>query len=165
MTGLTNGTAYTFTVAATNSAGTGTASAPSNAVTPATLPGAPTDVVVTAGPGAPRSPGWLRPPTAEPRSPTTSSPPTSDDGPAADHRRVTATTDDVTGLTNGTAYTFTVAATNSAGTGTASAASSAVTPMAAPSAPTDVVATAGNASASLTWVAPASDGGARSPTT
>ena len=40
--GLTNGTAYTFTVTATNSAGTGSASAASNSVTPAilTLPGA-----------------------------------------------------------------------------------------------------------------------------
>ncbi len=37
----------------------------------------------------------------------------------------------VTGLTNGTSYTFTVTATNSAGTGPASAASNAVTPHAA----------------------------------
>lgn len=36
----------------------------------------------------------------------------------------------VTGLTNGTAYTFTVSATNSVGTGAASAASNSVTPMA-----------------------------------
>lgn len=34
ITGLTNGTSYTFTVAATNSIGTGPASVPSNAVTP-----------------------------------------------------------------------------------------------------------------------------------
>ncbi|MDG1278188.1 MAG: FISUMP domain-containing protein [Algoriphagus sp.] len=35
ITGLTNGTSYTFTVTATNSAGTGAASDPSNSVTPA----------------------------------------------------------------------------------------------------------------------------------
>jgi hypothetical protein len=39
-----------------------------------------------------------------------------------------ATSGIVTGLTNGTAYTFTVSATNSVGTGSASSASSAVTP-------------------------------------
>ena len=39
VTGLTNGTAYTFTVAATNAAGSGPASAPSNAITPAAIDG------------------------------------------------------------------------------------------------------------------------------
>jgi alpha-tubulin suppressor-like RCC1 family protein len=45
VTGLTNGTSYTFAVTATTSAGTGPASAPSNAVTPAEgiiAPGGPT---------------------------------------------------------------------------------------------------------------------------
>ena len=38
VSGLTNGTAYTFTVTATNAAGTGSASAASNSVTPQILP-------------------------------------------------------------------------------------------------------------------------------
>jgi len=40
--GLTNGVSYVFTVSATNAAGTGAASSPSNFATPRTVPGAPT---------------------------------------------------------------------------------------------------------------------------
>ena len=65
----------------------------------------------------------------------------------------------VTGLTNGTAYTFSVVATNAAGNSVASAASAAVTPMTVPGAPTSPVATAGNAQASVAFTAPASTGG------
>ena len=65
----------------------------------------------------------------------------------------------VTGLTNGTAYTFTVAAINAAGTGADSTASAAVTPRRVPGAPTAVAGTAGNGQVALTWTAPASNGG------
>ena len=65
----------------------------------------------------------------------------------------------VSGLTNGTAYTFTVTATNGVGTGPASAASSPVTPRTVPSAPTGVIANASGSSALVLWSAPASNGG------
>ncbi|TAL70318.1 MAG: fibronectin type III domain-containing protein, partial [Bacteroidetes bacterium] len=65
----------------------------------------------------------------------------------------------VTGLTNGTPYTFTVTATNANGTGPASSASNSITPSAVPGAPTIGTATKGNAQATVTFTAPASDGG------
>ena len=65
----------------------------------------------------------------------------------------------VIGLTNGTAYTFTVKAVNAIGTGDASAASNSITPVTVPGAPTIGIATGGNTSATVTFTAPASDGG------
>jgi hypothetical protein len=122
VTGLQSSTAYTFTVTATNSRGTSAASAASNSITATTVPQAPTIGTATAGNAsatvtytanatggkavstytATSSPGSL---TGTGSSPIT-----------------------VSGLTNGTAYTFTVTATNANGTSTASAASNSVTP-------------------------------------
>lgn len=210
VTGLTNGTAYTFTVTARNTAGSGSASTASTAVTPkaaqtitftnpgaqtfgttptltasasstlpvtftstttgvctvtsggaltfvtagscsinadqagngtylaattvgrtfpvnATVPGAPTGAVGTAGGG---------------QVSVAFTAPASNGGSAILDYTVTASPGgatatgatspiQVTGLTNGTAYTFTVTARNSAGVGTASTASTAVTPKAA----------------------------------
>jgi hypothetical protein len=68
----------------------------------------------------------------------------------------------VSGLTNGTPYTFTVTATNHIGTGPPSAASNSVAPVAAatvPAAPTIGTATAGDGQATVTFTAPANDGG------
>ncbi|WP_427131920.1 peroxidase family protein [Pseudarthrobacter sp. S9] len=72
----------------------------------------------------------------------------------------TATSGTVTGLTNGTTFTLQVRAVNANGPGPLSAASNPVTPSAAvPGAPALGSVTPGNASASLIWTAPASDGG------
>ena len=67
-------------------------------------------------------------------------------------------------LTNGDSYTFTVTGTNGNGTGAASAPSNSVTPSTVPDAPTNVVATAGNQTATVTWT-PASTRARRPPPT
>jgi len=128
VTGLSNGTAYTFTVTARNAIGTGPASSASNSVTPTTgqtVPGAPTIGTATAG---------------NAQASVTFTAPASDGGSAITGYTVTSNPGGltgtgasspitVTGLSNGTAYTFTVTATNAIGTGPASAASNSVTPV------------------------------------
>jgi hypothetical protein len=68
---------------------------------------------------------------------------------------------DVTGLTNGTAYTFTVVASNAAGNSAASSASTAIT-VGTPPAPGSPNAAAGSSAgqAVLTWTVPADNGSA-----
>ena len=63
------------------------------------------------------------------------------------------------GLTNGSMYTFRVAATNEYGTSNYSAISRAVTPKGLPSVPLNVTAVAGRYSAMISWNSPATDGG------
>jgi uncharacterized repeat protein (TIGR01451 family) len=65
----------------------------------------------------------------------------------------------VSGLTNGTSYTFTVVATNSAGDSPASQASNAVTPRTVPGAPTGVTAVPGINRAEVSFASPVDDGG------
>lgn len=66
----------------------------------------------------------------------------------------------ITGLTNGASYTFTVTAANANGTGPASAPSNVVTLPTPPSPPTFVTAHAGGSNAVVVdWQAPATDGG------
>ena len=128
VTGLTNGTGYTFTVTATNAAGTGTASAASATATPATTPGAPTAVTAKATDQSALV-SWTAPASnggAAISSYTVTS------SPGALTCSTATTSCSVTGLTAGTAYTFTVTATNGAGTGSASTASGSVTPTMTP---------------------------------
>jgi hypothetical protein len=158
MHGLTDGTKYTFTVTATNGIGTGPKSKPSNAVVPSGPPNPPTGAVALAG-NADATVGFLAP--FANGSPITTYTATAEPGGAT----ATGTSSPITvaGLVNGTAYTFTVTATNALGTSLPSAPSSPVTPVTVPTAPTGVVATVNPNfpdEASVSFTAPASDGGA-----
>lgn len=127
ITGQTPGTSYTYTVVPTNPLG----SAPgisSTAVLATTLPAVIGTPLATAGPNGTTAVSWTAPNnggSAITQYTVTSSP-----------GSITATTSGtsvtVTGLTNGTAYTFTVRATNANGTNAASAASNSATPVNVP---------------------------------
>ena len=156
LTGLTNGVAYTVTVIATNAIGA-SASARSGTVTPSTVPGAPTAVTATRGDKT-AVVSWTAPASTG-GSALTGYTITSNPGAVTKTVAGTLTTGTVTGLTNGTTYTFTVVATNVAGNGPASSASNDVTPAAVPGAPSAVTAVKGDASATVSWTAPASTGG------
>jgi hypothetical protein len=163
VTGLITARPYTFQVRANNLFGAGPLSAPSNAVTPQGIPSAPTAVVAVRG-NTSVSLSWT--PGSDGGSPVT--------GWLVQVRQggVTIRTDSVTGstpsalvsgLTNGTAYNFTVLAVNANGTGAASANSNTVTPATVPDAPTIGTATSGAVggavNATAVWTAPASNGG------
>lgn len=121
--GLQSGVSYTFTVTATNASGTSAASSASNSITATTVPQAPTigtatggntsaSITFTAGATGGKTVSTF----------TATSSPSSITGTSA------SSPISVTGLSNGTAYTFTVTATNANGTSSASAASNSVTP-------------------------------------
>jgi len=161
VTGLTNGTAYNFRVAAVNAVGKGPLSAASNTVTPATVPGAPTIGTATAGQGS-ATVTWTAPASNGGAAITSYQVFVNSGGSvvkAVTGIAASATSRTVTGLTNGTTYTLQVRAVNAVGAGPASAESNPVVPRGVPGAPTSVVAVRGNASASLSWTAPASNGG------
>lgn len=123
VSGLTDGTTYTFTVTANNAVGASTPSPPSNPVTIG-VPAAPTIGTATA---------------ANSKATISFTPPTFDGGhtitgftvtanPGGRTASGTASPITVSGLTNGTAYTFTVIATNDVGASVPSAPSNSVTP-------------------------------------
>ncbi|MBL8515078.1 MAG: fibronectin type III domain-containing protein, partial [Betaproteobacteria bacterium] len=154
VTGIPGGVSLACQVAAITTAGDGVYSAYSNAALAVSAPGAPTGVTATAG-NAQIAVAFTAP-SGNGGSTIT--------GYTATCGAFTASGSNsplvVTGLTNGTAYTCSVAATNAIGTSTASTTASA-TPRTVPDAPTAVVATAvAGGSVSVAFTAPASNGGA-----
>lgn len=121
--GLTNGTAYTFTVTATNGVGISLPSAPSPSVTPATVPGTPSIKSVVVGNG---------------QVSVDFDAPISDGGSIVSGYTVASSSGkmvfdtmppiSLSGLDNGVPVTITVAATNSVGSGNTSSPSGIATP-------------------------------------
>lgn len=149
--GLSNGVAYTFTVTATNSAGTGSASSASNSITPA----APQTITFT----NPGSQNFGTSPTLTASSSAGGGYPVT----------FTSSTTGVCTITSGGVLTFVTAGTctinaDQAGDSSFLAASqvsqSFTVSAVVPGAPTSPTATAGNTSASIAFNAPANTGGA-----
>ena len=156
VTGLNNGTPYVFRVNATNASGTSPWSLPSGPATPIAVPDPPTNVVATPGDGQ-ATLAWTASTTSG--SSVTGYTVTS----SPDDRTCTAgaapTTCDVTGLRNTVAYTLTVVAHSAAGD-SLPATSNSVTPFTAPDAPSGLIATSGDASASVAFSAGGNGGSA-----
>jgi len=167
VSGLINDSSYTFQVSASNAEGTSAFSASSNAVTPSApivqvVAGAPTIGTLVAG-DAQVIVNWTPPAAVANQAPITGyrirtyvGASTTPDGTTNVADVSTAT---ITALTNGTGYTFDVAAINSVGTGAASDRSVTVTPTApvvlvVPGAPVIGTSVAGNAQVTVNWAAP-----------
>jgi hypothetical protein len=158
VTGLTNGTSYTFTVTATNAEGTSYPSPASRPIFPSTdpvPPSTPFAPVATAGDGQ-ASVTWTKP--ADNGVTISGYTATSSGGQTCSTTGADTLTCVVTGLTNGTAYTFTVTANNIVGDSDPSPDSNSVTPGTEPATPSAPVATAGDSQASVTWTKPADNG-------
>ncbi|GAB2573971.1 fibronectin type III domain-containing protein [Microlunatus antarcticus] len=153
--GLTNGTAYTFTVRAMNALGTGEPSAASDAVTPAVAPGAPTDIRAVATDAS--ATVSFTAPAADGGSPVTGY--VVQVGSSGDEVSCAVSPCLVTGLENGTTYALTVRAVNDAGRSVASEPAE-VTPAGLADAPRSVTARRGDQKVTLTFARPAQDGGA-----
>ncbi|SVA83786.1 uncharacterized protein METZ01_LOCUS136640, partial [marine metagenome] len=160
VTGLTNGTAYTFSVVAKNSAGSSTESRSSTAtpVASITVPGIPAGVSATSGDSS-ATVKWTAPADDGGSSITGYIITVNPVGTIVTVDSARSTSEVVGSLTNGLSYTFTVKAVNAAGNSAESDATRSVTPLGIPDAPTSVTASAGNTNALINWAAPSGDGG------
>lgn len=158
VSGLVNGVQYSCSVSAENAMGVGPLS-PTKTVTPRTTPGAPDSTSVT--PASRKALLTWTPPTDNGGAAIKGYVASCSDGLTPTIRKVPATksTVSVSGLTNGTAYSCTVAARNVAGLGLVSVTLD-VTPRTIPSAPLAASIVAGPASATITFFVPLTDGGA-----
>jgi surface protein len=139
LSGLVNGTSYWVKARAINSIGAGTVSSEFGPVTPATTPSAPSiaSSTISAGTvllnlGAPGTNGGSAITTYEYRFATNSSAVLSASWTSS---ATTSTSIGASGLVNGTSYFFQVRAVNSIGAGSATAVSSAITPITTASPP------------------------------
>ena len=142
ITGLTNGTAYTFSAVASNIAGSSSASVASTSLTTLAAPSAPTATSTVSG-TAVVTPGVV--------AGATSYVVTASNGGGSCTVVSPATTCSITGLTAGTAYSFTSVAANGSVTSSASVASTSLTTLAAPS---GITAVAGSGGATVTIGSP-----------
>lgn len=154
VTGLTNGTAYRAEVRAENSAGSSLPATTAEA-TPAGVPSTVGDVTAVRGDRS-ATVSWSA---AEPNgAQITGYTVTASPGEEAVTVGPSATTATVSGLSNGTSYTFVVTAANEVGTSATSQPSNAVVPAGVPATVTNLVAARGDRSALITWSAAAGNG-------
>ena len=147
-TGLSNGTTYFYRVAAVNAGGASGLSNEASAA-PVEAPTAPTDLTTAAG-NKLVTLSWTASGGATSYKVYRS---TSSGAETLLQSGITSTSFTNTGLTNGTTYFYKVAAVNAGGTSGLTNEVSATPHVAPPTAPTSLIATAGNAKVSLSWTA------------
>jgi hypothetical protein len=161
LTGLAAGTQYWIAVSATNGLGEGRPSTRLVTTTPTvTVPGAPTQLAVAAGPG--RLTATWSAPGSNGGSPITGYTARAHAGSAAGPVRAsctaTTTTCTLSGLAAGTGYVVTVRASNALGAGPAATAALVKTPT-GPGRPAKITVAAAPGRLVAAWTAPSTDGG------
>ncbi len=148
-TGLTNGTTYYWIVTAVNAGGESGASSQASAIPKVPAPGAPTNVAAASGDGQ-ASISWTAVSGATSYNLYWS---TSTGVTSASGTKIKDVTSAYTqtGLTNGTTYYWIATTVKPEGESAASNQASATPQLLAPSAPTNVSASSGNAQASISW--------------